>query len=362
MLLVTFHGGPNPGINNVFAYDTSDGKLINSVALSVPKSVPLSELRTMALANGQLYVANGAKATSNVLCFALPAPGSSSFQYVSTVIGPTMSKKGNFETSISHPFGIAFDGANSCYVSNQDTNVVALVSLTSNGHAGALGTGCQSAYLNHIFPPPATFLDGTYVASQNGTLHDVKVTAPNVPKKDGGLGVTIDSTTDKVLNSVRDVAVANGILFVCDEPDSLVNMYSLADGTFLGSSNKLAGKPTHLDIQNGGLYVSAGSLLYWGQLPITVSGALSGAPWSLTQVAVTPPAGNKIGGISFSGSGVFIPFQAGTGAAVGGSIFSYTVTQSFPQSLPVFSDGKEFVASGVGTFMDTPEFALYIAD
>ena len=96
-------------------------------------------------------------------------------------------------------------------------------------------------------------------------------------------------TSGKVQNSVRDVAVANGILFVCNEPDSLVNLYSLADGTFLGSSNPLDDKPTHLEIQNGGLYVSAGPLLYWGQFPTTVSGALSSPLLSLTPVTITPP-------------------------------------------------------------------------
>ena len=35
----------------------------------------------------------------------------------------------------------------------------------------------------------ATFLDGTYVASQNGSLRHVHVTAPNVPATRGGLGV-----------------------------------------------------------------------------------------------------------------------------------------------------------------------------
>src|SRR5262245_54510278 len=147
MLLVTFHGGDSPGINNVFAYDTTTGLLLNAAALSVPSKVALSELRSMESANGQLYVANGAKATSTVLCFGLPAAGLSSFSYISTVIGPKLSKKGHFETCISHPFGIAFDGASACYVSNQDTNVVAEVVLTSKGQSGSLGKGCQSFYL-----------------------------------------------------------------------------------------------------------------------------------------------------------------------------------------------------------------------
>ncbi|HEV3198564.1 MAG TPA: hypothetical protein VGZ73_11665 [Bryobacteraceae bacterium] len=361
MLLVTFHGGASAGINNVFAYDTTTGALLNATALAVPNG-GLSELRSMVLANGNLYVANGAKSISTVLCYQVPSSGSA-FTLLSTVIGPTVSKKGNFENSIAHPFGIAFNGTDTCYVSNQDTNVVAQVNLSSNGQAGTLGQGCQSAYLNKLFPSPSVFLDGTYVASQIGALHGVDVSATPVPLVNGGLNATgvMDKGLLKVQNSVRDVAVANGILFVCDEPDSLVNLYSLADGTFLGSSNKLSDKPTHLEIQNGGLYVSAGSLLYWGQLPAKVSGA----SLSLSQIALTPPTGNKIGGISFDNGTstvtVYVPFQEGTHAAVGGSIFTFTVTQSSASTLPVFSNGTQFVASGPSTFSDTPEFVLYLS-
>jgi len=165
---------------------------------------------------------------------------------------------------------------------------------------------------------------------------------------------------------VRDVAVANGVLLVCDEPDSVVNLYSLADGTFLGSSNQLASSPTHLEILNAGIYVSAGSRLYWGQLPATVSGLLSGAPFSLSQIALTPPTGNKIGGLSFnnatSSPTAYVPFQPGTSGAFGGSIVTYSVTQSSPQALPVFSNPTQFVASGPSTFSDTPEFVLYVPD
>jgi hypothetical protein len=350
MLLVTFHGGSH-GINNIVAYG-ADGTVLTSAALSVPDTVVLLELRGMVLANGHLYVANGAESTSTVLCFDVPSSGSS-FTYASTVIGATL-KNGQFETSIAHPFGITLNGTGTCYVSNQDTNVVAKVDLTSNNQSGNLGKGCQSAYLNRLYPK-GTFLDGTYAASQVGHLHDVNVEATPVSAKRGGLGVTPHK--GKVQNSVRDVTIANGILFVCNEPDSVVNMYSLADGKFLGSSKKkLAGKPTHLAIFNAGLYVSAGKWLYWGALPTGVAGA----SLDLQKIALTPPQGNKIGGISFdNGSAaptVYIPFQAGTGGTGGGSIYAYTVTLSSNSSLPVLSDAKVFVGSDALT--DTPEFVL----
>src|SRR3954463_1017034 len=139
MLLVTFHGGASPGINNVYAYDTTTKALLNSAALAAPATGSLSELRSMTLANGYLYVANGAKSESTVLCYQ-PQSAGYGFAYVSTVVGPTLSKKGHFETSIAHPFGVAFNGGQTCYVSNQDTNVVAHVTLTENGQTGSLGT------------------------------------------------------------------------------------------------------------------------------------------------------------------------------------------------------------------------------
>ena len=89
MLLITFHGGPKPGINNVFAYDAANSSLRSPTALTGPSTMQLAELRSMVIApNGQLYVANGDKSTSNILCFAQPASGSS-FNYLLTVIGPT---------------------------------------------------------------------------------------------------------------------------------------------------------------------------------------------------------------------------------------------------------------------------------
>jgi hypothetical protein len=206
--------------------------------------------------------------------------------------------------------------------------------------------------LNALFPD-GTFLDGTYVGSQVGKLHDVSVDATPVPQSDGGLGVTFDG--DKVQNSVRDVTIANGILLVCDEPDQVVSLYSLSDGSYLGSSNKLSTSPTHLAINNGGLYVSAGSALYWGPLPSSQSPSLA-----LQPVALMPPKNNKIGGISFDAGApatVYIPFQEGTGAAVGGSINSYSVTQADPSRLPVLSHAAVFVPAG--TVADTPEFVLY---
>jgi len=346
MLLVTFHGGSgSSSINNVHVYDTPDGKHLTKDALGAPTHGKLSELRAMVLANGLLYVANGAKSQSTVLAYDLPSSGTS-FTYAAPLIGPTLSKKGHFETALAHPFGIAFNGA-TCFISNQDTNVVGQVTVSNKGLTGTLIEG-PSNYLKGLFPT-GTFLPGTYVASQVGTLPDVEVETTVVDHDHGGLAVSFDS--GKVKNSVRDVAIANGILFVCDEPDKVINLYSLADGSYLGSSNTLAGGPTHIAINNRGLYVSAGSTLYWGQLPPSTSSA----SLSLQTITPTPPSqGLKIGGISFDGaSTVYVPYQLGVGGNnPGGSIYSYSVSQQYP---PVLSNATPLVPS----VKDTPEFVLY---
>jgi hypothetical protein len=364
MLLVTFHGGKG-NIVNVYTYATSGssaGTLLTDAALS-PAPPDDSELRGMLIANDCLYVCNSKKSVSDVTLYSGPS-SDGSFTIVATLIAATFSsKKDKFKTSISHPFGIVFGGTSSdllCYVSNQDTNVVAQVAVTANGHSGSLGTGSQSQYLTNQFPKGA-FLDGTFVASEKGKLPDVDITATDVPSKDGGLKVTFDKDGN-VHNSVRDVAIANGILFVCDEPHEAINMYSLTDGTFLGASNTLSDKPTHLSVHNGGLWVSAGGLLYWAPAP-----AYSSSPTlNLGTLTLSPavPSNETIGGISFdsanSSATLYIPFQTGTGGSKpGGSIYTYAVTQSSASSAPVVSSGALF---GPTSLSDTPEFVLYVAD
>ncbi|HKD06046.1 MAG TPA: hypothetical protein VKB79_09100 [Bryobacteraceae bacterium] len=320
-----------------------------TTALSVPTTVTLDELRAMAVYKGNLYVVNGGKSASNLLVFQGPPAKGPAFNYLDTVIGPGQ--------SIMHPFGIAFDSS-SCYISNQDSNVVAQVNLTAgnNGQVtGSLGSGCQCDYLTNLYPPAIRFLDGTFVASQNGNLVGVAVVAPDVEQSQGGLNVLPASKSGKPVapsNSVRDVAIANGILFVCDEVDCQVNMYDLSGGAYLGSGslNKLS--PTHLAISGSGLWVSAGESLLWSALPSSTSGA----SLSFQAVAITLPKKNKVGGISFDSSGnVYVVFQDGTGGTGTGSIQKYIVTSGTP---PTLQNATTFATISE----DTPEFCLWISD
>lgn len=331
MLLVTFHGGKT-GINNVFGFSTKDGSLQTEAALSVPHHQKLDELRGMAVNGGNLYVVNGGKKTSNVLVFQGPPAKGPSFQFLNTFVESSQ--------SIFHPFALAFTSTD-CYISNQDSNIVAQVPLSGGG----LQPGSQSTFLNTLNPASA-YLAGTFVASQTGALEGLDPAPPNISASNGGLGVTFKPGTNAPANSVRDVAIANGILFVCDEVDKQVNLYNVTDGNPL-TPVPVGGSPTHFAVSGNGLWVSAGQHLLWSSL----SGSLS-----FQSVAIDVPTGNKIGGMSFDGSGnVYVVFQDGTGTTGSGSIGKYAVTAGSP---PVLSNGSTFAT----LTQDTPEFCLFVSD
>ena len=183
MLFITFHGGKptkevKDPINNVDAYDetTTPPTLYPNV---LSGSGDLSELRGLFFAFGYLYVANGAKSTSNVLCFEQSsATTDPSFNSVQTFVDKSV-------TSISHPFGIAFDMWNNAYVSSQDTNVVTQLTVSQNSQTGTAVTGNAASYLTQFIKSGEAFLNGTFVASHDpapgfsGT--------PHVPDSQGGL-------------------------------------------------------------------------------------------------------------------------------------------------------------------------------
>jgi hypothetical protein len=351
MLFVSFHGGKD-GVNNVYGFSTKDGKLETRAALSVPHrdDLRLDEIRGLAIFGGNLFVVNGSKSHSSVLVFKGPPKSGPSFEYLDTMIGPGQ--------SIMHPFGIAFEAASlptHCYVSDQDSNVVARVQLDAGKHGevdGSLGTGCQSDYLTGLYPSPAKFLDGTFVASRIGDLVGVAVVPPNVSKTNGGLNVTGTGTPLKPANSVRDVAVANGILFVCDEVDCQINMYDVHHGTFLGSGALNGNKPTHLAMHSTGVWVSADDTLWWSALPASTTNP----SLAFQQITITVPDKNKIGAISFDDSNnVYVIFQDGTHTKGQGTIQKCGVTAGTP---PTLATGSPFAT----ITDDTPEFCLFVSD
>src|ERR1700738_2583154 len=131
MLFVTFHGGSGTSsINNIYAYDEKNPANPPIKDLLEIAPAQLSELRGMTLANGFLYVVNGGKGVSNVLCCS-PDP-KNAYHYTQTAVFIN-----NSLTAINHPFSCVpgpviqnpppGPATQIWYVSNQDTNVVAVL-------------------------------------------------------------------------------------------------------------------------------------------------------------------------------------------------------------------------------------------
>jgi len=333
MLFVTFHGGSSKdSINNIYAYTTGSGPqktASSSAVLNMLYPGQLSELRGMVLVNDFLYVANGSKKTSNILCF---QGSGTSYDLVSTFVC------GNLN-SVNHPFSLVFDDADHCFVSNQDTNVVAIFNVGSTGETTTPGP--VASYLTGL-GLTGTFLDATFVASKTGTLQNVPP-APTLEKDQGGLDVTITGTgkDEKVQNSVRDVALANGILSVVDEPGGCVRMYDPSTGEYHGKSTGALKSPTHLLIQGATLYVTAGAEIWSGALPTDPSNP------TLALTSVFSTTLGDVAGLAFDQASPANSYVANR-------------TSNPPQILICDSQLQNPEQFTICT--DSPEFVLYVPD
>ena len=322
MLFVTFH----QAVSNVYAYD-DNGNLLNPTSPDVlnPSGQALDELRGIYLQNGYLYVINGGKDVSNILCF---QGSGTSYKYVSTFISnPT-------NGPIDHPFALAMDGNGLCFVSNQDCNVVAALKVPTDTQATLVTT--PSAFLQAIYPS-GSFLTGTLVASSNGALPKVPATTP-VPQALGGLDVSIVSKkgANKVQNSVRDVAYFGGLLFVVDEPGGLVRSYNAATGQPLAVSNPID-SPTHLLIQSNTMYVSAGNQVFSSSIPNPYD---SGAPIWTFQPILSLGSSDSASGMAFDSSGNFYVGNRSTNKV---HVFDSTKGFKHVETWPAMPDNPEFL-------------------
>jgi hypothetical protein len=359
MFFVSFHGGSatkqvkNP-INNVFAYDDNG----NQVAASIldAGSTQLDELRGLYLVpgtgtgTGTLYVVNGSKHTSNVLCFC-----GSGTSYGS----PSVFASAQTTPAIDHPFAAAFDGNSRWYISNQDTNVVAaLTAATGSSPASASPVG---GYLDALYPKGA-FLAGTLIASAIDDLPNVQVTT-KVPKELGGLDALLDSgqsddaasasksaSKSKVQHSVRDVQYVelpfNGetlaLLFVVDEAAALVRIYNPSSGQPLRCSNPLPASPTHLLIDRGTVYVGVGNQVLSSPLPNPYDPT---APvWVLTPIPSLSNLPGDVSDMAFDSAGSFH-----VAIRTKNQVIKYDA--SFENPVPWAS-----------AMTDSPEFLLYVPD
>jgi hypothetical protein len=231
MFYISYHGGSD-GINNIESYDKS-GKLQGDV-LEVSASAPLSELRAFAFVNGQLFVVNGYKKYSQLLVY---APGKNGvYTFSSVYASPVVN-------SIFHPYDFTFDGAGNCYISNQDTNVVAW--LKAANEPNAVAPWLSSTY-------GANFLEGSFVASSDGSLPGTKAVV-NVPLPQG---LAVSFSDGKVAHSVRGVLWYDGFLYVADEPGNTVKVYD--------AKGQLNGQLMSADVQGPVQLLVHGHHLYIG--------------------------------------------------------------------------------------------------
>ncbi len=299
MILATYHS-----TSTVKAFCAATGKAIDKEILA--SNVNLREPRGIYFDGaGNLYVIDGFKHSSAVYLY--PKTNSTPAYGPGATLISASEKKAD---SINHPFALAFDssgGTALCYVSNQDSNVVASFSIdTSNPNQPSSKCQPTAAFLKGLFPD-GDFLHGTLVASAVGPLPHVPRNPPPVPGKNGGLSAIMGpdtghtSSTDqpspgdgndkvkyKVLHSVRDVALVKGVLLVVDEPAGLIRMYQPSTGAYQGASTvqgapgAILNSPTHLLVLGGNtVYVSFSSHIYAGTLELDSKGqpSLSLAPF-----------------------------------------------------------------------------------
>ncbi|HEY6972172.1 MAG TPA: hypothetical protein VJA94_23370 [Candidatus Angelobacter sp.] len=335
MLWVTFHGGKptkdvkNP-VNNIYAYKDSGGDPIETKVLSGAKQyLRDAELRGFVFAYGHLYVANGRKDSNTVLRF----KGSGTQYQLKDVFVTREGSSGI--NSIFHPYSLIFDGSEYCYVSSQDTDVVTRLTTDSKAKSGS------AAPIPSGLPSGGTFFAGTFVACSLAQLPGLSATTP-VPAPQGlAVGFAqsqdADAGTSKVQHSVRDLALANGKLYVCDEAASLVKVYDM-NGKWLQSSNTVPG-PAHL-------------LAWKGQLFVSGSKAVMSAPLgssSLQFSAVSSVDGTGASGMAFNAKGdkFFVADRKKN------EVHSYDVSPG-----RTFSNKKKIISN----MPDNPEFLVYVPD
>jgi hypothetical protein len=272
---VTFHGGsPSKGIPDpqpyVVAYTPAEsgGWTVNQNVFNLPSpSQKYNELRDIQLCgDGNFYVANAYKNASVI--WQIPPSGAPSG-------GPTIFTQGAVPpcnavvsgpapvVSIYHPFGFAFDaGMDTCYLSNQDDNIVVAVYGPNAASPAVPGEPLPvNPWLVANIAQPPNFLPGTFVPSQTGFLPPCVASGtaapPSVSPAQGGLDFS-PSTGPPLSNSVRGVALAGTTLFVADEVGNAVRVYDatgVAAPATVNDPTGLIQSPTHLLLQGDMLYI-----------------------------------------------------------------------------------------------------------
>jgi DNA-binding beta-propeller fold protein YncE len=372
VILVSFHGGnggdsadadavAQPAVtpyNNLRAYDDNGHKLSTDdqpVLQGTPPTVALMELRGLRIApNGYLWVASGGTDASEILAYSRQSGTGTVWTYERVVISYDSSVCPS-PSPLLHPFDFAFDDdGQDCYVSNQDTDVVARLENMAPNYTSAQPAPLPPS-LQQI--PDGKFLVGTFVACSVGRLPDSRIEQTTAVAPDPGLCVIIGhekgKTKLKVLNSVRGVLWINGYLYVADEVARYVKIYG-PDGTYeakstyigphAGTPQPLPDAPVHLMYhpQSQCLCVSCGdSILY---------ASLAGQPTTLNfqEVPNLPDKLTSVSGMTLSPAGdLYVGSRQGLQCWILKGFTPQTGPQRGFNSWPV---------------KDNPEFLLWVSD
>ena len=307
-IYVTFHGSGSNAENNICAIPWSGSppsqplkKPHADLLEKKPAGYTYSEMRGMALdAQGLLYVANGSKDYSAVYAFGVPQNG------VRSPVAILVAQTAN--PGIDHPYGLALNPSSSgggvLFVSNQNSNAVCAY-IIGAGTSPSVTPSVVAPYLTGL-DFKATFYPGETVASQLGVTEGA-ITPPGVPAP-AGLSMswnpniaeapdepadTPDAAKKKkaAKHSVRGVLSVGTTLFVADENNGSVNLYSLPNGTLLS-------QVTGLDEPVGLAYDAVNSLVYIGTKSTIYTCTTTGG--SLTAVASNL---NEVSGIAVGPDG-----------------------------------------------------------
>jgi hypothetical protein len=338
MLLVSFHDDAG-GKRNVESY--SDKGALTSKGVLGGTNLDDAELRGLSLApDGALWVLNGAAKASEILRFT----GSGTSYTLAGVIASYPAVN-----SLLHPFDLAFAAQGAqifCYVSNQDTDVVARFALAPDRKSAK------------PVPPPSglpssgKFLTGTFVAASTCQLPGIPETTP-IAQIRGGLDVTVQTLEknkqleEKVTHSVRGVVWSGERLYVADEPGNAIKVYDQS-GNFLGQTAPIQA-PVHLCVHEETykgsrvqtLYASGSSGVFCATLPLV--GKAKGIFEFPEKPLLEQPGA---AGIAFSRTDLYVADRKTA------KIFHY---EGFSRE----AHEHHFKPFAVST---SPEFVLYVAD
>jgi hypothetical protein len=332
---VSFHSKGN-------VHAVSETSVSKGVLGSTPAGVVLDELRGLAIGpDTLLWVVSGGKSSSQILRFqGQPSNGQHAFVDLlaadKQVTGPSQALL--VCDGMVHPFDVTFGPGDTWFVSCQDTNLV-LGPLPVDPPAQPQATISEylvRAYAGGSFPP-WTFVGSTVADLPEAPPEETTAVAPPP-------GLAVELQDGKPQNSVRGLANDGTLLYVADEPASLIKAYAPTGDLFWAWPPERGrwwlSSPVHLLYDSGSLYVgNSGSD---GNSVFCVD--LSDGTATVAAVGVS-----KVSGLALDPSGnLYVGSRASTGKNKG--------------QIYVVAPGSSTVAPYGPPLDDEPEFLLYVPD